>query len=390
MKNLQNYFSEKFISLVNLLSSEQLQDPQLSKNDKLNSLRDFIECRIPSKKNLKEVPKLYLQLFSNETKPNPFFSNFISDQVKNILIAISNKEETSENLIVLSGETKSGKSFIINKVIKTLNKSNCYQIVTPMRFIKNPTESKLFKHLHHFNEDSTSLKSFEDLESNSVVFLNNFELWWRKNNNGLVMIEKWIEIFSKYKMKITFVIELNTVLKNILAKINEFDKLVLKYVTTPAISLKQLGKMVDYKNKLAGLDIYYKGRKFKFSNSLKSSLYFRNIHVFVKGNIGWFNNIWMGSLMKNQDGLIEFKNNFNKILPNIFSDQELLILVHFYYHKKINIKNLSEYFNENIHLNINENISNLKTEKVLVTNNNFTEINPFISRDLITVFKEKN
>ena len=191
-------------------------------------------------------------------------------------------------------------------------------------------------------------------------------------------------------MKITFVIELNTVLKNILAKINEFDKLVLKYVTTPAISLKQLGKMVDYKNKLAGLDIYYKGRKFKFSNSLKSSLYFRNIHVFVKGNIGWFNNIWMGSLMKNQDGLIEFKNNFNKILPNIFSDQELLILVHFYYHKKINIKNLSEYFNENIHLNINENISNLKTEKVLVTNNNFTEINPFISRDLITVFKEKN
>ena len=35
---------------------------------------------------------------------------------------------------------------IINKVIKTLNKSNCYQIDTPMRFIKNPTESKLFKY----------------------------------------------------------------------------------------------------------------------------------------------------------------------------------------------------------------------------------------------------
>lgn len=388
-ENLQNYFSEKFISLVNLLSSEQLQDQQLSKNDKLNSLRDFIECRIPSKKNLKEVPKLYLQLFSNETKPNPFFSNFISDQVKNILIAISNKKKTSENLIVLSGETKSGKSFIINKVIKTLNKSNCYQIDTPMRFIKNPTESKLFKYLHHINEDSTSPKSFEDLESNSVVFINNFELWWRKNNNGLVMIEKWIEIFIKYKMKITFVIELNTVLKTILTNIYEFDKLVLKYVTTPVLNLKQLGKMVDYKNKLAGLDIYYKGSKFKFSNSLKSSLYFRNIHVFVKGNIGWFNNMWIGSLMKNQDGLIEFKNNFNKILPNIFSDQELLILVHFYYHKKINLKNLNEYFNENIHLNINENISNLKTEKVLVTDNNFTEINPFISRDLITVFKEK-
>ena len=49
-ENLQNYFSEKFISLLDLLSVEKIQEHQLSKNDQLNLLRDFIEYRIPSKK----------------------------------------------------------------------------------------------------------------------------------------------------------------------------------------------------------------------------------------------------------------------------------------------------------------------------------------------------
>ena len=64
-ENLQNYFSEKFISLLDLLSVEKVQEYQPSKNEQLNLLRDFIEYRIPSQKNLKQIPKLYLQLFNN-------------------------------------------------------------------------------------------------------------------------------------------------------------------------------------------------------------------------------------------------------------------------------------------------------------------------------------
>ena len=389
-ENLQNYFSEKFISLLDLLSVEKVQEYQPSKNEQLNLLRDFIEYRIPSQKNLKQIPKLYLQLFSNDTKPNSFFSSFISNQEKSILNAISNKDKNKENLIVLFGESKSGKSYILNKVIKTLNYEKCYQMDIPLRFIKKPSESKLIKFLHSANEEAFSPKSFNDLEKGSVVFLNNFELWWRKNNNGLSVIKKWIGIFKKYQLNITFIIEVNPVLKNILTQISPFNNLVLKYISTPFLNQKNLVKMVEYKNNLVGLDIYNKGNKIKFSNSFKSSLSFRNIQEFVNGNIGWFNKFWIASLVKNPDGYIELNNHYDKVLPNVFTDHELLILVHFYYHKKINLKNLDEYFDENLHTNINEDISNFKTEKVLVTQNDFTEINPFLSRDLIAVFKEKN
>ena len=148
--------------------------------------------------------------------------------------------------------------------------------------------------------------------------------------------------------------------------------------------------MVDYKNNLVGVDIYNKLSKINFSNSFRSTLNFKNIQNHSSGNIGWFNQLWISSLFKNSDGFLEFSNNYDFQLPNIFSDQELIVLVHFYYHKKINLKALKEYFDEKIHLNINEIISVLKNENVLITEGIYTEINSFIIRDLIAIFKEKN
>ena len=74
----------------------------------------------------------------------------------------------------------------------------------------------------------------------------------------------------------------------------------------------------------------------------------------------------------------------------VFSDNELLILVHFYYHKKINLKNLKEYFDENLDLNFNEHISMFKAENILITKGVFTEINPYLIKDLLNYFKTKN
>ena len=146
-------------------------------------------------------------------------------------------------------------------LVFSINYEKCYQMDIPLRFIKKPSESKLIKFLHSANEEAFSPKSFNDLEKGSVVFLNNFELWWRKNNNGLSVIKKWIGIFKKYQLNITFIIEVNPVLKNILTQISPFNNLVLKYISTPFLNQKNLVKMVEYKNNLVGLDIYNKGNK---------------------------------------------------------------------------------------------------------------------------------
>ena len=231
---------------------------------------------------------------------------------------------------------------------------------------------------------------FEDLEKGSVVFLNNFELWWRKSKMGFDCVKTWLEIFKKYKNDLIFVIELNPIFKKLLLSNTDLDTLVLKYINSLTFTKKQLQKIVNYKNNLAAVEIFNKGIKINFSNSFRSILNFKNIHSEVSGNIGWFNHLWIASLTKIDNDFLEFSNDYDLTFPYVLSDNELLILLQFYYHKKINLKNLKEYFDENLDLNINEHISMFKSENILITKGVFTEINPFLIKDLINYFKNKN
>ena len=331
-----------------------------------------------------------LQLFSNDTKPNAFFSDFISKKVSTITNAISNREDSDQNIIIVSGESNSGKSYIINKVMKTLNYKNCYELDIPNNFIKSPNEIKFAKLLHPVNQLNSQKLVFKDLDKGSVVFLNNFELWWRKSKMGFDNVKTWIEIFKKYHNQLIFVIELNPVFKRHLLSNTDLDTLVLKYIHSLSFSKKQLEKIVDYKNNLAAVDIFNKGIKVNFSNSFRSVLNFKNIHSEVSGNIGWFNHLWISSLTKIDEDFLDFSYDYDLTFPYVFSNKELLILLHFYYHKKINLKNLKEYFDEKLELNINEHISMFKAENILITQGIHTEINPYLIKDLLHYFKNKN
>ena len=57
-------------------------------------------------------------------------------------------ENSDQNIIIVSGEPNSGKSYIINKVMKTLDYKNCYELDIPNNFIKSSNEIKFAKLLH--------------------------------------------------------------------------------------------------------------------------------------------------------------------------------------------------------------------------------------------------
>ena len=154
--------------------------------------------------------------------------------------------------------------------MKTLNYKNCYELDIPSNFMKSSNETKLAKLLRPVNQSNSQKLFFKDLDKGSVVFLNNFELWWRKSKMGFSSIKTWLEIFKKYHNHLIFVIELNPIFKKHLLSNTDLDNLVLKYVQSLSFSKKQLEKIVNHKNNLAGLEIFNKGIKINFSNSFRS------------------------------------------------------------------------------------------------------------------------
>jgi len=387
---IQNYISEKFLLLIDLLTIDNSLNESKSKSDKTIAIRDFINKCTPNEIDLNNIPKLYLQLFSKDANPNTFFSGFITKQISSFKKAISKKLNSNQNLVVISGESKSGKTYIIKNIIKSLDNKNCYAIDPPSHFFKEPLVDEVSKLLHLVNDTSFDPLYLDKLPDNSVIFLNDFDLWWRKSSNGYDLIKSWLEIFKVHNNKLFFVIEVNNLFLKSLMINTSIEDCVLKFISSSFFSNKQLENIVKHKNSLVGIDVYNNGAKINFAKSIRSSLNFNKIHDLVEGNIGWFNNFWISSLTHKENNSLEFYNDFKISFPPIFNDLELIILLQIFLHKKINLKHLEEYFLIWEDSEIAEHISFFKTEKILFIDGNYAEISPYILPYLNKFLKQNN
>ena len=147
---------------------------------------------------------------------------------------------------------------------------------------------------------------------------------------------------------------------------------------------------MKYKNSLAGIDIYNKGNKINFSKSLRSALNFNKINSITNGNIGWFNNFWIASIVKNEPNSFEFSNDFKTVFPDVLNNLEIIVLLQVFLHKKIDLKNLKEYFSSWDEALISEYISFFKAENILSIEASYVEINKYVLPYLNLYFTNKN
>ena len=388
--NIQNFISEKFLSIIDLVTIEEPVKELRSQSDKIKIIRNFVQDCNPTETQLDDLPKLYLQLFTNSAKPNTFFSEFIENKIYEIKKSITSKSIKSQNVIMVSGESKSGKTYILNNLIESLKEKNCFAINPPNYVLNTSVEKQLSKLLHKVNDTSSKLINLEKLDDGSIVFLNDFDLWWRKNKNGYNAINNWLEIFKKYENKLVFIIEINKHFLRHLRINSDIDNSVSKYISTVEFSKKQLETIVKYKNSLAGIDIFSKGNKINFSKSLRSALNFNKINEITNGNIGWFNNFWIASIVKNETNVFEFSNDFKTTFPDVLNNIEIMILLQVFLHKRIDLKYLTEYFSNWDESLIAEYVSFFKAENILSVEGSYVEISQYVIPYLHLYFSNKN
>tara|TARA_B100001287_G_scaffold266254_1_gene260002 strand:- start:12650 stop:17536 length:4887 start_codon:yes stop_codon:yes gene_type:complete len=376
-EKLQIQLSEGFLSFVNFVTPEENTVQLFSKLDKLKALRTFISNCSPEPSLFVDDSRLYLQLFNNNTQPNPFFSSFVSEQLIEIKKLISNFNPEFQNVILISGDPQSGKSYLMNQLSYDFEKESCYIIDPPIDLSNQPVEETIKTLIHQPRSSIDQQLSLEDLKEGSIVFVYDFEMWWRKNEGGYFAINSWLELFDRYA-KIIFVIEINDLLKNHLIMTTSLNSKILKYVNTNTFSNYQLEEITNQKSKMSGQVVDVGLNKINF----------RKLANISYGNIGWFNAIWLSFLTNNNS--LELVPKYDLKFPNSCSDSELLVLLQFYWHKRINIDHISSYFNH-IELNeLNEILSFLKAEKLIVINGSSMEINYYVVPYLKRYFKINN
>ena len=108
------------------------------------------------------------------------------------------------------------------------------------------------------------------------------------------------------------------------------------------------------------------------------------------GNIGWLNTIWMSFLSYDESGEIQLNPNYESYFPDVFSDEDLQILLQLYWHKKLRLEDFNLFFHHWGEDRVNQVLAFLKSQNLITNLNDYFEINKVILPYLKSLFINKN
>ncbi len=388
-KKIQQFLSQKIVYLLNKYSPQIDGYKQKGFSNKMDELRVFVDEVSVDSDMINRIPSFYSQLFNGYHQPNDFYASFIKSELNQFDSALIKMDAYKPNVLVVSGDPLSGKTYLINQFLNKHPEIQKNHVYAPKDLEFEKVENIIPSLYVNFNDDENHIKSLNELPKGSVVVLDDFELWWRKNKNGLDKINQWISIFKEYSNDILFIIECNTFLTGLMLNVSKLEDVLIQVIETPSYSRKQVGEVISYKNKLANQKVLYKGGDMSERSFITNFFLFNQLSEISVGNIGWLNLVWMSSLVFDDQGALSFEPDFDLEFPLINNTDEKMILIILILHKKLAKIDLENILSHISLEQINTKIGLLDSEKLIIIVSKFIMVNPVVLPYLVRHFKEK-
>jgi hypothetical protein len=182
---------------------------------------------------------------------------------------------------------------------------------------------------------------FEKIPENSVIIIDDLELWWEKNPTGYEVLKMILEIIRNYSSKCFFIANLNSYTYEFVNKIINLENSFLNIIECDPVDAETIKNIVLFRHNSANLKLLNsKGEKI---GPIGEARFFSNIFNLSQGNINAALNLWLSSITEiNQDTLKihNVKQVESTVLLNLPPDW-YIILVQLFLHKKLNSKSLS-------------------------------------------------
>ncbi len=316
---------------------------------KVNDLLDFID-EISLKSNvINKLPFYYQQLFLQKHNYNNEFWYGRKNEIEKAIITYKRYNSGYYGAMLVVGEQNSGKTFFSYHISSSLVESSNVFIVNPP--IGGSLNPKIFKKTF---EEAVLIKGsynqiFNKIAPQSIIIIDDLELWWEKSATGFTLVNDIIELIEKYSHKCFFIINVNIHSFEIINRIRPIQNHFLNIVECKPFNAEDLKNIVLFRHESSGLKFNLKVKSLTLSSKHQNqfrSMDFANLFAkyfnYSKGNIGTTLLAWVANI-------IEFNNKVLTISPpkapnisvldNIKTDT-FVILVQFILHKHITVKKL--------------------------------------------------
>jgi amino acid transporter len=344
---LKSKISNVFIQLLNNTSSGILLSKKYLTNTKAsspnaNEILDIIDQIIPNKRVYQRVPVFYRSLLSGSSKISDEFWVGRNEEYSKIKQAMQRHINGSSGAVLIHGVHGSGKTALSRYAANNLGKKkNVFWIDPP---INGSVDPKVL--LSCMQQQVVNMPDFEDIFNsiphNSIVVMNDIELWWERNHKGGEVLNKIIELIENYSSNVFFILNCNKYSYEVIKETLPLQVHLLSVIECGNFNTEQLQNLILYRHKSSGLKLNYKGKNEEDISPLHLSLLFSAYFNFTQGIPGMALSTWKANIIDSESGTLSIKKPSK---PNMDAlkrlDADILMVVAlFIQHKNMDAEKL--------------------------------------------------
>ena len=353
--------------------------------DRLRLYRERLCCTPQSEK----PPFYYQQLFSGRHINLNRQTAERESELRQVRKALHYHRQGLEGAIMITGLPLSGKSFFVEYVARHELQGQAYRIIPPTGGSLAP------RALQRAFEQATGNKGsidtiLQQLPADSVLILEDLELWWMMAPEGQRPLHTLIEQVEQHSRQHYILMTCNQDTFRILRQHCALAPALLTTVVLSPISDDYLKKIIQARHRTGGIPLLIGEQTDSELNDREWQRLAQDFHRISQGHIGVALQQWLCKISKEPDEPFVLQNRF--ILPDFPSledPQWYIILLQLYLHKALSKRRFTKLFSEESAAWIDQRMGALRKAHVLAEHGNDTlELTPLMRYYLGRMLKE--
>jgi amino acid transporter len=314
------------------------------------SIKKVLAQIAPSPRLMQKIPFYYANLFSGKPGLSEGFWVGMKEELEQGGKAIERFKNGATGMLIITGERSSGKSSLSKRLASLHYPSeNIFNLKAPKESYADVTyfDQTLAKCLGESDDVQYSL---DMLPQQSVIIIDDLELWWERKPHGKQVIERIILLMQQYAHKVLFIVNVNKYALKIIDQLCSINSWAIDLVFCQPLDARELKELIMLRHQAGSMKFLF-GRKHETAmSSLDYARLFNTFFDLSAGNPGYAMNLWMACVQNVRGNTLIMKKPLRADMAfdeNLLAD-EIVYILQFILHRRFSIASLAEVLQNNL------------------------------------------
>ena len=301
----------------------------------IDELLNILDAVSPNPQVLESLPFYYKQLFLGKQKVDKAFWRGRKKALADAERTVKRFKNGLSGGLLITGEQNSGKTYLSQYIAnKFFDKQRVYQINPPE---SGSTEVSVFKEALQREWGGNAIPQ------NSVIIINDLELWWERSENGFDIVNTITDMLSDDNKTWFLIINVNIHSFRFMNKMKSIDGYFLNIIECEPFNAEELRDIILFRHRSTALKFELNGSNEDDLSAWGQARLFSRYLDYSRGNVGVALQAWISNVEGFEDGKLIIKKPRPHYAPELkyLNPDWMLLIVQFVLHRRLTIERLN-------------------------------------------------